>query len=79
MIFTFRKTYSVIFSVFWNIIIKINICSFFAHTFSVITAFLFTNCSIPFFDIFSFRGKSIQSSIQYVFSRYSVLGAKVFS
>jgi hypothetical protein len=79
MILTSAKTYSVKSHVLFNILIKRNIRSNFAHTFCEKAVFLFTNCRYSFFDIFSFRGKSIQSGIQYVFSRYSVLGAKVFS
>lgn len=39
----------------------------------------FVKCTYRVLNLFSFRGKSIQLPIQYLFSRYSVLRANLFS
>ncbi len=71
--------YSVILSIFRDFKTELKKMQKMNTFFFANAVILFTNCTYSKNDIFSFGGKCIQSCIQLVFSRYSVLEAYVFS
>lgn len=76
---TFKNMYSVVSLILCKCKSIYNILTKMMHVFLANTLKTFRNCSNSKSNVFSFGGKCIQSPIQYVFSRYSVLPPNVFS